>query len=85
MALSYLNQPKKADYQFKVINEVLTQYEIKPEKMFGCVVDDGKDIKAAMRKFPMHVWKLSCAAHKLNLCVNDIFKIQKVKIKTVGS
>lgn len=80
LALSYLNEPKKADYLFETIRSVTINYDIK-EKVFGCVSDSGRDIKAAINQYPNLVFRLPCANHRLNLCFNDLFKIIDIKFE----
>jgi hypothetical protein len=78
LALTYLNEAKKSDYLLDVIQSVVTKYDIN-EKLFGFVSDSGRDIRAAIKSYPNLTFRLPCANHKLNLCVNDLFKIIDIK------
>lgn len=43
--------------------------------------DSGSNIKSAIGKFPEPIFKIPCAAHRLNLCVNDLFNTKNVTEK----
>ena len=48
-------------------------------KLIASITDSGANIFKAVKSFPESVFKLPCAGHRLNLCVNDILKIKEVK------
>ena len=48
-------------------------------KIVAIVIDSGANITSAIEKFPASIQKLPCAGHRINLCVNDLFKEKKIK------
>lgn len=49
--------------------------------MVGFVNDSGKNVVAAMNKFDKVDIKLPCVAHRLNLCVGDLFRPKNITCK----
>lgn len=63
---------------YEKILSIATNYGIQ-ENIFACVSDSGRDIRAAINLYPNLIFRLPCANHRLNQCVNDLFKIIEIK------
>ena len=48
------------------------------QKVHGFVSDSGANVYAALKQFKESI-TLPCAAHRLNLCVNDLLHERKIK------
>lgn len=49
--------------------------------MIGGVADSGANMSAALSKFDDEFISLPCAAHRLNLSVNELFSQKNIKSK----
>ena len=47
-------------------------------KLLATITDSSANIFKAVKSFPEKIFKLPCAGHRLNLCVNDILKVKVI-------
>ncbi|CAF1116182.1 unnamed protein product [Brachionus calyciflorus] len=80
LCLEYLNNDHNSQYLYDKLIDIVKSWSI-TEKLIGATSDSGANFKAAIELFPEKTLKLLCAGHKLNLCVNDIFKIKNISEK----
>ena len=52
-------------------------------KLYAMISDSGANFKSALQRFNT-VQQFPCAAHRLNLCVSDLFKIKTIKKRIIN-
>lgn len=72
LALKYLEDTHTGDNIYNQLCGIFAEWGIE-DKVTHIVTDGAANMKAAISKFK-HIIHLPCAAHRLNLCVNDLFK-----------
>ena len=82
ISFKFVPEAKTAEFLHKSLVEIFSEWKIS-EKVVAIVSDSGANIFAATAMFPQDIKKIPCAGHRINLCVNDMFKIRKVKTKKI--
>ncbi|CAF1084047.1 unnamed protein product [Brachionus calyciflorus] len=77
LSLKYLEEGHKSEYLFEVLEEIINEWYL-DGKVFKIVCDSGSNMIAITRFNDNFV---PCAAHRINLCVNDIMSEKEVKTK----
>ena len=72
IALKHLTDDHNADYLYETLFNILCEWNILA-KVVASVSDSGANIVCALKRFSFPNYP--CAAHRLNLCVNDILKV----------
>ncbi|CAF1078285.1 unnamed protein product [Brachionus calyciflorus] len=80
LCLKYMEESHSAIYLKECLEKVLLSWNLR-DKVYGVVTDSAANIKAALELFSGNIQRIPCAAHKLHLCVNDLFKIKNIKFK----
>ncbi|CAF1096031.1 unnamed protein product [Brachionus calyciflorus] len=80
LSLKYLDEDHDATYLSSSLIEVMVEWDT-IDKTYAVISDSGSNIKLAVSLLNDEILKLPCSAHKINLCVSDLFKHKKIKIK----
>ena len=75
LALKHLLDDHNAEYLYETLYAILVEWKIL-NKIIASVSDSGANIVCALKKFSFPNYP--CAEHRLNLCVNDILKVNTI-------
>lgn len=92
--LKYLEEDHSSEFLYSSHLEILKNWSIEDKvlilfnqhfailinffKLISATSDSGSNFKGALNMFDAKIHKIPCAAHKLNLCVNDMFRVKKI-------
>jgi hypothetical protein len=80
LCLRYISETKTIDNLGKALIEVFKEWKI-DNKVLASVTDSCNNIFGAAKSLSTQI-KLPCAGHRLNLCLNDLLTVKKIKQKS---
>ena len=78
-SLRYTSESKTSEFLNRKSKEIIEEFKIY-ESIFGISCDSGANIYKEIGESSNFV-RVPCAGHRLNLCVNDMFKETIIKNK----
>ncbi|CAF1070595.1 unnamed protein product [Brachionus calyciflorus] len=80
LCLYYLEESHTGPYLSQTLSNILTKWHLN-DKIFAFTTDSAANMTSALNLTEPKAKKIPCSAHRLHLCVNDLFKIKKIKTK----